>query len=230
MITRDERMYAEREITRLIYTYCQRLDAADFEATAEFLEHAIWHFSPETSLHGRDEKRGWLRDNLQVHSDGLGTRHMVTNVLVDVADDGQTASAVSYVHLTQVTEGFPLQLLSQARYDDRFALVPRVEAVDAERFEVPGVPGDDGHLGGLGDGSDECVVEWGVFGDSVGGQDPCGSQVERQHPVGEGRQNVVFEPAAQDLALEPVGAFLRDHAAFDLGHRRRRHELIGYRY
>lgn len=51
------------------------------------------------------------------------------------------------------------------------ALVPRVEEEDAEWFEVPGVTRDDGHLCGLGDGGDECVIEWSVFGDSIGGQD-----------------------------------------------------------
>lgn len=54
------------------------------------------------------------------------------------------------------------------------ALVPRVQAGEAEWFEVPSVARDDGHLGGLGDGGDESVAERSVFGESVGGQDARG--------------------------------------------------------
>lgn len=86
------------------------------------------------------------------------------------------------------------------------ALIPRVQAGDAEWFEVPDVAGDDGHVRGLGNSSDECIVERSGFGDSVGGQDPSGRQVERQHSVRERRQDAIFEPPAQYIALERVGS------------------------
>lgn len=53
-------------------------------------------------------------------------------------------------------------------------LLPRIDASDTERFKVPSIARDNGHLDGLGDGGDERVVEWTVFGDAVGGQDPRG--------------------------------------------------------
>jgi hypothetical protein len=53
------------------------------------------------------------------------------------------------------------------------ALLPRVEAGDAEWFEVSGVACRDGLVCGLGDGG-ERVIERGVFRDSVGSQDPRG--------------------------------------------------------
>jgi ketosteroid isomerase-like protein len=121
MISRDDRREAEDRIARVILAYCSRLDAADFEAMASLFENGTWHIDPETVCHGKDEVRDCLEENLIVHGDKLGTRHIVTNIVTDVAADGETAVSSSYVHVTQVTEDFPLQLISQARYQDSFA-------------------------------------------------------------------------------------------------------------
>ena len=40
-------------------------------------------------------------------------------------------------------------------------------------------------------------------------------------------KDMLFEPYAQHAALDWVGSFSGDHAAFDLGHRGGRHELVG---
>jgi hypothetical protein len=121
MISHDERREAEDRIARLIFAYCWRLDAADFEGMASLFDNGTWHIDPETACHGKEEVRDWLEKNLIVHGDKLGTRHIISNIVTDVADDGETAVSSSYVHVTQVTEEFPLQLISQARYQDSFA-------------------------------------------------------------------------------------------------------------
>ncbi|MFN2466517.1 MAG: nuclear transport factor 2 family protein [Gaiellaceae bacterium] len=46
----------------------------------------------------------------------------MSNLIVDVAEDGATARSVSYVDSIQVTEDFPLQLIFQGRYIDSFVL------------------------------------------------------------------------------------------------------------
>ena len=114
MISSDERREAEERIARLIFAYCSRLDAADFEGMASLFKNGTWHIDPGTVCHGKDEVRAWLEANLIVHGDKLGTRHLISNIVTDVADDGETAVSSSYVHVTQVTEDFPLQLISQA--------------------------------------------------------------------------------------------------------------------
>jgi hypothetical protein len=106
--------------------------------------------------------------------------------------------------------------------------VPGVEAGDTEGFEVLGVSGRDGHLGDLGDGGDEGVIQRRVFGYSVGGKDSGGRHVEWQYAAGEGGQDPLVEPVAQDLALRRVGSFLGDDATFDLGDRGSRDELVGH--
>lgn len=79
--------------------------------------------------------------------------------------------------------------------------VPRVETGNSERFEVFDVSCHDGHLGGLRDDGNECVVERCMLGDAVGGEDPRGWQIKRKYTVCERRQDVLTEPTAKDPAI-----------------------------
>ncbi|MBE8523967.1 nuclear transport factor 2 family protein [Amycolatopsis sp. H6(2020)] len=122
MISREDRREAEHQIARLIYTYCHRLDGADLEGAASLFENARWQLSPEIVCHGKAEHLAALKEPIIVYGDKLGTRHMVANLITDVADDGLTAHSMSYVISFQVVEGFPLQPIYQGRYEDTFAL------------------------------------------------------------------------------------------------------------
>jgi hypothetical protein len=70
---------------------------------ASLFENGTWHISPETACYGKEEVRDWLEKNLMVYGDRLGTRHIISNIVTDVADDGETAVSSSYVDVTQVT-------------------------------------------------------------------------------------------------------------------------------
>ena len=61
----------------------------------------------------------------------------------------------------------------------------------------------------------EGVVERCVLGDPVGREDSGRRQVEREHPVGKRRQNVLVEPATQDRSLLSVGAFPGNDSPLD---------------
>ena len=121
MISTVERLEAQEQISRVIFAYCERLDAADFEGVASLFERGVWHVSDELALSGKEAVLQFLNDNVIVHGDALGTRHVVTNIVTDVSDDGATVKSRSYVHLLQVTEDLPLQLIYQGRYQDEFA-------------------------------------------------------------------------------------------------------------
>lgn len=120
-ISREDRRVAESDIARLVHTYCHRLDAGDFDAVAAMFEHATWQLSSEIVTTGSAEKTAVLQEAMMLHDGKPGTRHMVSNLVVDVAGDGQTARSLSYVLTSQVAPGFPLQLISQARYEDTFS-------------------------------------------------------------------------------------------------------------
>ncbi len=122
MISRDDRREAESQIARLIHTYLYRLDEGDLEAVAAFFEDATWHVSPALATHGKVEKLAWLREHTPAHGAYLGPQHLIGNVLIDVADDGQTATSVSYFIVSQLTEGSAAHVAARGRYVDGFAL------------------------------------------------------------------------------------------------------------
>jgi hypothetical protein len=122
MISRDERREAESQITRLIHSYFYRLDERDLEVVAAFFEDAAWHISPERVTHGKAEKLAWLRENTPAHDAYLGPQHLIGNLLIDVAEDGQTATSVSYFIVSHLTEGSVIHVAARGRYADRFAL------------------------------------------------------------------------------------------------------------
>ena len=60
----------------------------------------------------------------RVHSDGtLRTRHLTTNVRIDIDEDADSATARSYFVVLQATDKLPFQPIVGGRYEDRFERV-----------------------------------------------------------------------------------------------------------
>jgi 3-phenylpropionate/cinnamic acid dioxygenase small subunit len=130
------------EITALIHEYAERLDAGDLDGVAALFEHATWG-SPGRGepLRGAAQvRRGY--DSVILHEDGTpATKHVISNVTVDVEDNADTASARSYFSVLQARPDLPLQPIIAGRYHDRF------ERVDGrwrftERIIIPDLVGD----------------------------------------------------------------------------------------
>ncbi len=118
---------AVRSIKALMYTYAECVDLARFNELGELFSHGEL-----TSTSAADSGDGMSGDDVaafyaatnKVHGDGtLRTRHVASNVIVDVAEDGQTATARSYFAVHQGTDALPLQPIVAGRYEDDFALV-----------------------------------------------------------------------------------------------------------
>jgi hypothetical protein len=92
-------------ITKLIYTYAERIDAGDFAGVAD----AVSGREAIEALYGRTTRR---------YEDGTPkTKHVMTNVMVDVADDGGSASSRSYFTVLQAVPGeLALQPVIAGRY------------------------------------------------------------------------------------------------------------------
>jgi len=110
-------------IVKLVYTYAERIDAGDYEGVAQLFAHA------DISVEGTDEVRrgvnevrsmyeGWTRR----YDDGTPrTKHVTTNLVIDVDEDAGTATCRSYFTVFQQTDVLPLQPIIAGRYHDRFA-------------------------------------------------------------------------------------------------------------
>ena len=110
---------ASEAITKLIYTYAERIDAGDFAGVAEVFAHATLTFEGfGDAVAGRQAIEALYGRTTRRYEDGTPkTKHVMTNVMVDVADDGETASSRSYFTVLQAVPGeLTLQPVIAGRY------------------------------------------------------------------------------------------------------------------
>lgn len=114
-------MTARDEIAGLINQYSYRVDGGDFEGFRALFEQAEW------SVEGAEPSCGgqaiWdnILTKLIVYEDGTPrTRHVTTNVQIEVDEAAGTASAQRYVTVLQSTDALPLQAIFSGHYFDTF--------------------------------------------------------------------------------------------------------------
>ncbi|MBI3782912.1 MAG: nuclear transport factor 2 family protein [Deltaproteobacteria bacterium] len=118
-------MEARDAITRLIYTYAERLDGGDFEGTAQLFEHSTFRSNrrPEVRSSG-NEVLDVYRKTVALYENGTPcTKHVTTNLIIDVDADQQSATARSYFTVFQARPELPLQVIIAGRYHDSFAVL-----------------------------------------------------------------------------------------------------------
>jgi uncharacterized protein (TIGR02246 family) len=123
---------AAEAITKLIYSYAERIDAGDFAGVAEVFAHATLTFEGfGDAVSGRDAIAALYGRTTRRYEDGTPkTKHVMTNVIVNVADDGASAASRSYFTVLQAVPGeLALQPVIAGRYRHTY------ERVDG-RWEV----------------------------------------------------------------------------------------------
>ena len=125
-------------IERLIALYAQLVDSGDFDGLAELLaDAAIGTEGTRGALAGREAIAKMFASTVRLYEDGTPrTRHVTTNVIVDLDADGVTASARSYFTVMQATEGFALAPVVVGTYKDRFAILDGNWRFVERRFSV----------------------------------------------------------------------------------------------
>ena len=110
-------------ITTLMYRYAECVDAADFDGIGSLFEHArITNEGYPGAIEGSAAVARLYRRTNRVHPDGtLRSRHLTTNVIVDIDEDAGTATARSAFVVLQATPELPLQPIVAGRYHDEFA-------------------------------------------------------------------------------------------------------------
>jgi 3-phenylpropionate/cinnamic acid dioxygenase small subunit len=110
-------------IARLIYRYAELIDAGEFEQVAELLRDARIIFSADRDPVTAEELLANFNDTIILYADGTPrTKHLVTNLDVEVDGDGTAVARSTYVVLQQVDAG-PIQTIVAGRYLDRFMKV-----------------------------------------------------------------------------------------------------------
>jgi 3-phenylpropionate/cinnamic acid dioxygenase small subunit len=110
-------------ICQLIYTYAERIDAGDFAGVGELLGHAEVTFEGyDTKVTGVEAVTALYTATTRRYADGTpSTKHVMTNVIVDLSEDEETATSRSYFTVLQAVPGhLALQPVIAGRYVDRF--------------------------------------------------------------------------------------------------------------
>ncbi len=111
-------------ITKLVYTYAERIDAGDFDGVADVFERATLTFEGYgEAVAGREAIARLYERSTRRYEDGTPyTKHVMTNVLVDVDDTGDSATSRSYFTVLQAVPGaLALQPVIAGRYRHGYA-------------------------------------------------------------------------------------------------------------
>ena len=113
------------EILNLVHRYPELIDAGDFAGVGELLRDATVVFEGDDGtvlgeITGA-EAIASTYDLVLVHADGTPrTRHLVANPIVEIDEDGGTASCRYYLTVVQQTGEQRLEPIWTLRYEDRF--------------------------------------------------------------------------------------------------------------
>ena len=128
-------------IRALIHEYAERIDTGDLDGLAALFTHGTWS-SPGrgTPLRGAEQVRH-AYDGVILYDGIPSTKHVISNVTIEIGGDGSAATARSYFTVLQARPDLPLQPIIAGRYHDRF------ERVDgrwrfADRQIIPDLIGD----------------------------------------------------------------------------------------
>jgi 3-phenylpropionate/cinnamic acid dioxygenase small subunit len=137
------------EITNLIYTYAELLDAGNLDAVAGLFAHGriggVENGPPETVFTGTARVRQMYEMATRIYEDGTPkTKHNTSNVQLTIDEAAGTARSRSYYCVTQATPELPLQVIVTGHYKDTFHRLDGVWWFDSRTMFVDQV-GDVSH-------------------------------------------------------------------------------------
>lgn len=135
---------ATRAIEGLVYEYARRIDAGDFAGVgALFAEGTIATEDGSPLATGAAAVEGlYVATTRRYDDDGTPhTRHVTTNVVVELDPSGALAECHSYFTVFQGLADFPLQAIISGRYHDTFVRTDDTWRF-AERRMAPELYGD----------------------------------------------------------------------------------------
>ena len=109
----------EQQIANLLYRYAELVDAADFDGVGELFARGAYGL-PTATVAGGAPLAGLMRRSIVFHDGRMGTKHLTTNLLIEVVDDRSSATCRSYFCVMQAAPTLPLQTIITGHYHDRF--------------------------------------------------------------------------------------------------------------
>ncbi|WP_057461471.1 nuclear transport factor 2 family protein [Pseudovibrio sp. POLY-S9] len=109
------------EILKLLNRYSFTLDSGDLDGFAELFAHGEWGM--EGRMHqGKEALLAGVRSTVLLQSDRTSkTRHMFTNIQLEINNEASIATCKRYGLVVQQTADLPLKPIFSADYFDTFA-------------------------------------------------------------------------------------------------------------
>ena len=141
---------SERAIKALLFCYAELQDTGDFDGVGELFAHGIFRRGDGVEMTGAELTAHRNRANVS-HGGSPGTKHLTTNITIDVDEAAGTATSHAYYTVLLGTADMAPQVIASGRYDDTFDRVDgqwrfryrdshldmRGEAFDSHRREDP---------------------------------------------------------------------------------------------
>lgn len=122
-----ERLQAHIDIARLLHRYAECIDGGDFAAAGKLFANATVGTAGTGEIRGEDAARTMYEQYTRRYADGTPrSKHIISNIVVDFTESGDTATSHCYFQVLQQTAKLPLQPICAGRYHDAFS---RVEGI-----------------------------------------------------------------------------------------------------
>ncbi len=108
-------------IKNLVYTYAELLDTGDIDGLGRLFARATVRTEGASQpLDGTDAVQRLIEGAVHLYDGVPSTKHVVTNVIVEVGGERKSATARSYYTAFQARPELPLQPILAGRWHDRF--------------------------------------------------------------------------------------------------------------
>jgi ketosteroid isomerase-like protein len=106
-------------IANLVHSYAELLDIGDLEGLAALFANAVVRVSAsDHEFRGAAAVQTLIEQTVQLYDGIPRTKHLVTNLIVEIGFDGSTATARSYYTAMQAHPNLPLQPILAGRWHD----------------------------------------------------------------------------------------------------------------
>ena len=112
-----------RQIENLIYTYAELIDNGDLIGVSKLFKNAeISAPAFSSNQVGSEEILKMYQSSCRIYDETKNpcTKHLTTNVIIEINEKRDSASARSYFTVIQAVKDFPLQPIISGRYHDSF--------------------------------------------------------------------------------------------------------------
>ncbi len=130
------------EIAALVYRYAELLDGGDLDGVVELFADAAWRSGATGEVRrGREQIRS-VYDRVVLYDGTPKTRHLVTNLVIDLVDGASEATGrCDFTVLQGIDGGSRIETILAGRYEDRYRRGPNGWQF-ADRLFISSLVGD----------------------------------------------------------------------------------------